>query len=240
MYDFNENSEATATEESAQAAEIADFAEEIAVELEGNEGIEPEADKGPEIDGGIVTVPIASLRALGYCKEKDPYYRPNIGGIKIESGPDGKGAHCIATNGHVLLKVDLDENQVMGVLPEGGFILPAEFIPTKGNHGNILVQLTGAGELKVTEIGQGSFKVGKPIEDITFPDWRRVMPEIAEPVKIDGMTINPVEMEILLKVAKVLGSKAIYMVYGKDDTAPYTVTFKNHENVTMVYMPMRK
>ena len=174
------------------------------------------------------------LLALRECASKD-LTRPSINCICIQK--NGEGAVAVATDGHILLKMELNEDAISGEVPEGGLLIPVALLPTKPSRFCVRIIGMGNGEVRVIPEGGEVTKVGRPMGG-AYVDWERVMGEKFKNGAQPKIIINPVVMMKLLKVCKYLGSESLHVEFSEDGEAPYRVEFKGRKGVTAIYMPM--
>ena len=177
----------------------------------------------------------AMLFAGMTCASTDStrYY---LRGVQVEPSPSG-GLLLVATDGHRLSLAHDAGATVEGTLPERGVILP-----TVNAAMAKLKEGTRAQAEVVTYDGRTFAVDGQtwhaPAIDGTFPDWRRILPDVTTPGT--GAGFNPRYLADFAKVAAAFGEKnAPLVLTGASTDAPHWVQLSGIPEWRGVLMPKR-
>lgn len=177
--------------------------------------------------------------------EATRYY---LNGVCFESAPNNMGVNCIATDGHRLIISNDPSGTISGYDPDpeskSGPILSIPKDATKylrdAKGAERYLEIQGKNAV-ITEVYNDIplYQWQPHFIDGTFPDWRRVIPDMtgAEP------SWSAFNTKYLGEFSKVFSAFAhpvgSLMVIAKETRGPAIVKFGMTENVLGVIMPMR-
>jgi hypothetical protein len=171
-----------------------------------------------------ITLPCDILRAVALVvsSEETRYY---LQGVSVE--PDGATLHLVATDGHRLMIARVPE-----IIPGEKFIIPAEIIARalKGHKAPGIGFARRGGAYTLGDI------LFRPV-DGSFPDWSRVMPDMAELGTL--AQYDPAYLEGFRKAAVMLGDKLSKPQVHHCGHSPALVTFYGRSDIFGLCMPYR-
>lgn len=159
-------------------------------------------------------------------KEVTRYY---LRGVYFHTDDKGKTYNLVATNGHILLRVNLENKDTED---NSSFIMDAKQVDMAiklipGSPKNKVVTV-GKDDVSVCVDYYGTVVAMKEI-DATYADYKKVIPEKKKRVA----AFSPRYFE---QVCKVFPSKDYVAIYGADKNSPHMIV---SENATAVIMPTR-
>ena len=158
-------------------------------------------------------------------------HRPQIQGVKLEPHPSGSGVLMIATDGHILACFYDPEGTISG---EALVSLPKHVLAACKDS---RYALTFDGDTAEIYDKHGTASVGKGVaSDLTFPDWRRVVPKPGK----DAGCAGQFDQVILSKLGGILstGKMEALALAGDKPNDPHLVR-GTHPSGFGVAMPLR-
>lgn len=181
-------------------------------------------------------------------REETRYY---LNGVSIEPHPD-KGALLVATDGHRLL-VAYDENghcdeKIIVKLPKYA-LQECKHKPVHGSSRIIEIEHAGTGNAKISQINSGEISDVLTVYDVlidgTFPDWRRVVPDMSEePAGTIGVGFNAKYLKefgaLGQEIEKTIpGASPAFIIQKQSGPAPTIIRWSGVRHIFGVFMPMR-
>jgi len=180
------------------------------------------------------------FRAVAFAISADEtrYY---LNGVNIEPQPGG-GATLTATDGSTLLSAfDPDgfcDKQVIVKLSKDALKALKQ---DKKETGPRLLRSFNDGTVCITSNDEEKklfMCVDWEIEDASFPDWRRVVPEGGKPGAVDWY--NPARLTVFAEAGKAaIGEVRAILINAKEIGDPALIRFLGYEYLFGVLMPMR-
>lgn len=180
-----------------------------------------------------ISIATNTLRALNVLCDKQQNH-PCIQGINVTRGVKDD-AFLVSTNGHVLMKVELDEVNVLGNLSEKGVIIPSSLIPTKSGRLSCDIHIRND-EVRVTD-SFGNVQLGKPV-DAKYVDWKRVMP--TDPKARSSYTalkLRVQDMQNICKIMKLISERTVQFDFVTEYGNP--ILIQPCQGIELVVMPAR-
>ena len=182
--------------------------------------------------------------ALAQSKEKSRY---SLCGVFVER------QSITATNGHILLKYNLEEETGLDAVGYEPFIMSVDtsekgFAPAKNHAGELF--LFGDTETLILEfwhLNKDGEKLGKrhgvcgfEIIDGTFPDYKRVIPDHTQSEGCRHIALDAGYIQTFQKADKLLGGKGVIaLTLGNSASSPILINLGDKAPIIGVQMPCK-